>query len=86
MTTATRGPVRTCVGCRRARPKAELVRLVRRPDGAVAPDAVGPGRGAYVCDDPACMERAVKGGRLAQAFRTRQALGVQAVTGAGLGR
>ncbi|HET7340179.1 MAG TPA: YlxR family protein [Methylomirabilota bacterium] len=64
-----RAPTRTCLGCRRRRAKRELVRLVRRPDGTVAVDATGPGRGAYVCAEPACVERALKSGRLAHAFR-----------------
>lgn len=59
---------RTCVGCRRVRPKAELIRLVRRPDGSVGPDAGAPGRGAYVCrDEGECLARARK--RLARALR-----------------
>jgi predicted RNA-binding protein YlxR (DUF448 family) len=63
--------IRTCLGCRQRRPKHELVRLVRDADGAVGTDARGrrPGRGAYVCADPSCVERALKGGRLAHAFR-----------------
>ncbi|MGH7393087.1 MAG: YlxR family protein [Candidatus Rokuibacteriota bacterium] len=80
-------PARTCVGCRRIRPKQELIRLVRRPGGAVVRDPAGPGRGAYVCDDPACMERALKGGRLAQAFRTsREMVGVATINDAVSGR
>jgi hypothetical protein len=62
-------PVRTCVGCRRLRPKAELVRLARRADGRVGRDPLGAGRGAYVCRDAECLERALKPGRLAHAFR-----------------
>jgi predicted RNA-binding protein YlxR (DUF448 family) len=62
-------PQRTCLGCRQRRPKGELVRLVRRPDGRVVADARGPGRGAYVCAARACLERAVKAGRLGHAFR-----------------
>jgi len=66
-----REPVRTCLGCRRRRPKAELVRLARRPDGSVVVDGRGvePGRGAYVCAVPDCVERALKTGRLGHAFR-----------------
>ena len=80
-------PQRTCVGCRRVRPKAELVRLVRRPGGAVVRDRIGPGRGAYVCEDAACVERVLKGGRLAQAFRTqRETVGMFTVTEAQSGR
>ncbi|HEV8640764.1 MAG TPA: YlxR family protein [Methylomirabilota bacterium] len=63
------GPRRTCVGCRQVRPKLELVRLVRRPDGVVVHDPTGVGRGAYLCADPGCLERAMKSGRFAQAFR-----------------
>ena len=64
-------PHRTCLGCRQRRAKRELVRLVRRPDGLVDADLGGrlPGRGAYVCAEAACAERALKTGRLAQAFR-----------------
>lgn len=62
-------PIRTCLGCRTARPKRELVRLVRRPDGRVVVDASGPGRGAYVCAEPGCVEKALKSGRLGHAFR-----------------
>jgi predicted RNA-binding protein YlxR (DUF448 family) len=62
-------PLRTCVGCRRVRPKAELVRLVRTSAGVAVPDAQGRGRGAYVCPDSACVKRAAKPGRLQQAFR-----------------
>ena len=62
-------PIRTCLGCRTSRPKHELVRLVRRADGRVVVDASGPGRGAYVCAEPGCVEKALKAGRLAHAFR-----------------
>jgi predicted RNA-binding protein YlxR (DUF448 family) len=59
------------VGCRQARPKDELVRIVRHADGAVIVDAQGTsrGRGAYVCGEPACIERGLRRDRLAHAFR-----------------
>src|SRR5262245_25047624 len=63
------GPWRTCIGCRRVKLKAELVRLVRRPGGAVVRDPTGSGRGAYVCEIPACLERALQPGRFAHAFK-----------------
>jgi len=55
-------PVRTCVACRLEAGKAELVRIVRRPDGSVEVDSSGKssGRGAYVHADPACVEVARK--------------------------
>jgi predicted RNA-binding protein YlxR (DUF448 family) len=49
------------------------VRLVRGPDGLVTVDhtATAPGRGAYVCPAPACIELALQRGRFAHAFRAR---------------
>jgi predicted RNA-binding protein YlxR (DUF448 family) len=67
--TATHTPTRTCLGCRRRRPKGEMVRLVRRPDGRVEADRAAAGRGAYVCATGECLERALKPGRLGHAFR-----------------
>ena len=55
-------PMRMCVGCREMRPKRELIRVVRAPDGTVSMDPVGkkPGRGAYVCRQEACLTRAIR--------------------------
>ena len=55
-------PMRMCVGCREMMPKKTLLRVVRSPEGRVAFDPVGkaPGRGAYVCDNPDCLKKAVK--------------------------
>lgn len=55
-------PMRMCVGCREMKPKRELIRVVRAPDGAVSLDPVGkkPGRGAYVCRSEECLKRAIK--------------------------
>lgn len=55
-------PQRTCVGCGQVRPKKELVRVVRTPEGVVELDPTGKrsGRGAYVCPDPQCLTFAVK--------------------------
>jgi predicted RNA-binding protein YlxR (DUF448 family) len=66
-----RSPVRTCVGCRRARPQAELLRLVRTPDGGVEPDPGrrAQGRGAYVCRREACLSECVRRGCWRHAFR-----------------
>ena len=55
-------PMRMCVGCREMKPKRELIRVVRGPDGAVSMDPIGkkPGRGAYVCRREACLTRAIR--------------------------
>lgn len=50
-------PVRTCAGCGRKAPKAELVRFVER-DGALVAHSTGEGRGVYTCRRLACFERA----------------------------
>jgi len=44
--------------CRAARPKRELTRIVRTPDGSVVRDETGrlPGRGTYICDQPGCRD------------------------------
>jgi len=50
--------------------KKELIRVVRSPEGAVSLDFKGklPGRGAYVCPNPACLARARKARALERAF------------------
>ncbi|MFQ5830317.1 MAG: YlxR family protein [Candidatus Methylomirabilia bacterium] len=65
--------LRTCIGCRRVRPKSELVRLIRRGDGRVDVDRSGTasGRGGYVCPGRGCVGLVLKRGRLAHAFRGR---------------
>ena len=63
-------PMRKCTGCNEMKPKKELVRVVRSPEGEVSLDLTGkkPGRGAYVCRDAACLSKARKAGRLERAF------------------
>jgi predicted RNA-binding protein YlxR (DUF448 family) len=63
-------PQRTCVGCGATRPKRELYRVVRTPDGQVLWDPTGKraGRGAYVCGNPACLELALKHRKLERAL------------------
>ena len=65
-------PLRQCLGCREMKPKKELLRVVRSPEGAVSLDLRGKasGRGAYVCPDAACLKRAIKSRALARAFDT----------------
>jgi uncharacterized protein len=61
-----------CVCCRERSAKRTLVRIVRTPEGAVEIDLTGKrnGRGAYLCDDPACWERALRSESLANALKT----------------
>ena len=63
-------PMRMCVGCREMKPKKELLRVVRSPEGIVSIDVTGrkPGRGAYVCKSAMCLERALRQRQLDRAF------------------
>lgn len=63
-------PMRKCVGCNEMKPKKELVRVVRSPEGEISVDPNGKknGRGAYICPDKACLMKAKKAGRLEKAF------------------
>lgn len=64
-------PMRMCVGCQEMKPKKELLRVVRTPEGGIEIDLTGKlsGRGAYLCPQAACLEKAVKGKRLEKAFQ-----------------
>jgi predicted RNA-binding protein YlxR (DUF448 family) len=68
-------PQRMCVGCQEMRNKRELIRVVRTPEGEVLIDKTGKksGRGAYVCTNAACIEKARKEKRLEKALE--QAIG-----------
>jgi uncharacterized protein len=59
-------PMRRCMGCNASKPKKELVRIVRSPEGVVSMDPTGKanGRGAYLCKDRACIQKAIKTKRL----------------------
>lgn len=65
-----RVPMRKCTGCGEMKPKRELVRVVKSPDGSVSVDLTGKksGRGAYVCRSPECLKLARKAKRLERAF------------------
>ena len=68
-------PQRSCLSCREQRDKRDLTRLVRTADGRVRIDEGGrtPGRGGYLCEDPACWERALQGRVLDRALRAEVA-------------
>ncbi|HEX7733212.1 MAG TPA: YlxR family protein [Ktedonobacteraceae bacterium] len=63
-------PMRTCIACRENKPKRELLRVVRTPEGHVQLDATGKkaGRGAYLCAKLSCWEIALKRKRLENEF------------------
>ena len=55
-------PLRMCTGCGESKPKKELIRVVKSPDGIISLDFTGKksGRGAYVCPDIQCLKKARK--------------------------
>jgi len=61
-----------CISCRERSAKRTLIRIVRTPEGSIQIDPSGKlnGRGAYLCDDPACWRRALAGDTLARALKT----------------
>ena len=65
-------PMRRCIGCMESKPKKELIRIVADKDneGEVILDATGKaqGRGAYLCDNIECLEKAIKTKRLERTF------------------
>ncbi|MBD5153235.1 MAG: YlxR family protein [Oscillibacter sp.] len=65
-------PQRQCLGCREMKNKKDLIRVVRSPEGEISLDFKGkkPGRGAYVCPEPACLAKAKKSRALERAFST----------------
>ena len=66
-------PMRMCVGCREMKPKRELIRVVRSPEGEVSMDATGkkPGRGAYLCRNPQCLEKAIRNKGLERSLKVK---------------
>lgn len=65
-------PQRMCVGCSQLKPKRELLRVVRSPEGVIeldiSPAGKKPGRGAYLCRSKECLAAAVKAKRLERAL------------------
>ena len=63
-------PLRQCVGCREMKPKKELIRVVKSPEGEISLDFKGkaPGRGAYVCPNSQCLKKAIRAKALERAF------------------
>lgn len=63
-------PMRMCTACREMKPKKELIRIVKTPEGEILLDVTGKmnGRGAYICKNAECLAKAEKSGALARAF------------------
>lgn len=66
-------PQRMCTGCLEMKPKKELIRVVRNNEGVVSIDKTGkmPGRGAYICKNIQCFEKAYKSKKLDRNLETK---------------
>ena len=66
-------PQRMCVGCREMKEKRELIRVVKTPEGEITIDGKGKmnGRGAYLCRNADCLQKAVKSKGLERAFKQK---------------
>lgn len=64
-------PLRKCTGCNEMKNKKEMIRIVRDQEGNFSLDFHGkkPGRGAYICKEIACLEKAEKNKGLERSFK-----------------
>ena len=64
-------PLRQCVGCREMKSKRDMIRILKTPEGEFMLDPTGRknGRGAYICRDAQCLEKAKKSKALDRSFR-----------------
>lgn len=65
-------PLRKCTGCQEMKNKKELIRIVRNDAGEISLDFTGkkPGRGAYICPSPECLEKAKKSKGLERSYKS----------------
>ena len=63
-------PQRMCVGCMQMKEKSALLRIVKQSDGTVSLDPTGKknGRGAYICKNISCLQKAIKAKKLEKAI------------------
>ena len=66
-------PQRTCIGCNTKKDKKDFIRIVKDKDGNISIDKTGKasGRGAYLCDNIECFEKARKSKKLEKAFEMK---------------
>lgn len=66
-------PQRTCIGCNTKKDKKDLIRIVKNKKNEINIDRTGKleGRGAYICDNIDCLEKAIKTKRLERTFEMK---------------
>ncbi len=66
-------PKRTCIGCNSQKEKKELIRIVKNKDEEIIIDKTGraEGRGAYICNDIDCLNKAIKNKKIEKTFKMK---------------
>jgi len=64
-------PIRTCIGCQCKKPKKEMIRIIRTPEGNIEIDRTGKksGRGAYLCSNVECLDIALRKNNLNRSLK-----------------
>lgn len=65
-------PMRKCVGCNEMKEKKELIRVLKTPEDEIILDTTGRanGRGAYICNNPECLKKAIKNKGLERSLKS----------------
>lgn len=66
-------PQRTCIGCNSQKDKKELIRIVKSKNSEISIDKTGKteGRGAYICDNIECLDKAIKNKKIEKTFKMK---------------
>ena len=66
-------PTRTCIGCGKQKPKNELIRIAKNQTGEIKVDKTGKlsGRGAYICDNSECLEKAIHSKKIEKSLKMK---------------
>lgn len=64
-------PLRQCVGCGEMKSKKEMMRVIKTPEDEIVLDDTGKrnGRGAYICKERSCLQKAQKSRGLERSLR-----------------
>ena len=66
-------PLRRCLGCLESKPKNELYRIIKTKENEILLDETGKlnGRGAYICKNGECLDKAIKFKRIEREFEIK---------------
>lgn len=65
-------PLRQCIGCQEMKEKKNMIRVIKTPEDEIQLDATGRknGRGAYICPNIECFQKARKTKGLERSLKT----------------